>query len=150
MRPTCITRGTATIFDYAVVSCHWSSAPTAQLHEAWTSSPHTAVPFDSTAKQLPIGIEVFRRPRDFPSAKPFGPWLADDGVRSIPDLDLAVDLPVDDVGPTVLKCYGHIEDELAMRFAIDKVVEPSYVGMGGFFRKAEVPLLANSRGAVAG
>ena len=94
---------------------HWSDAPKAFLYEPWTASPHTAVRLSTGARQAPIDTPVFRRPRVFPAAVPFGPWPEAVDTKYV----YSHDLRDDDMGichgaGVVKECYGYIEKDLAM------------------------------------
>ena len=109
-RSTCLVKGSCRDCDYAV-SHHWSFVPKASLHESWSARPHTAVRFDTNAKQAPIGISVFRRPRAFPAAAPFGPWPEHVELSYASAHDFRSEATnADQVTDAVKDQYGHIEE----------------------------------------
>ena len=79
-------------------------------------------------------INVFRRPRTFPAAPPFGPWREEraDPHKYSHDY-IRDDMDEQQVTTIMAECYGYIEDELAEKYGVDTTVEPEYKGRGKDF-----------------
>ena len=148
-RPTCLVNGSARVYDFAVHSHRWSSAQKAHLFETWAASPYTAVRFDTVSSQIPIEISVFRRPRAYPVAAPFGPWP--DNVEpnyAYKHVSPADNVTSDQITDVARDCCSRVETELAFKYAADASEDSPFRGRSGEFRVVKNTLSTSLRGPV--